>query len=40
MKRVAGEYEKQTGNRPHMFSGSSMGAVKFGHIRVDLRNDI
>lgn len=33
---LVAEYERQTGHRPHIFSGSSMGAAAFGHLRFRL----
>ena len=34
--KVAADYENQTGHRPHIFTGSSMGAETFGHLRIKL----
>ncbi|MEO6391768.1 MAG: GHMP kinase [Pyrinomonadaceae bacterium] len=37
VNQVAREYEQQTGYQPYIFSGSSMGAAAFGHLRIDLK---
>ena len=34
IEEVAAEYERQTGHKPHIFSGSSTGASAFGHLRM------
>lgn len=34
IERVAAEYERQTGHRPHVFKGSSPGAAAFGVLRI------
>ena len=34
IERIAGEYEKQTQYRPHIFSGSSHGAAAFGFLTI------
>jgi L-arabinokinase len=34
--KVAADYEKLTGHKPHIFSGSSAGAVSFGYFRLSL----
>ena len=31
---VAARYEREMGHRPHVFTGSSPGALAFGHIRL------
>lgn len=36
IKRIAEDYEKQTGCRPYIFSGSSPGAAAFGHLKLSL----
>jgi galactokinase len=35
IERITESYEKQIGYRPYVFSGSSMGASAFGHLRVN-----
>lgn len=37
VNQVAREYEQQTGYQPQIFSGSSMGAAAFGHLRIELK---
>ena len=34
IRAVADEYERQTGHRPYVFSGSSPGAAAFGHLKL------
>jgi L-arabinokinase len=34
VKRVAERYAKETGYRPHIFSGSSPGSAAFGFLRL------
>lgn len=36
---VVAQYREETGYQPFVFSGSSMGAVAFGHLRLKLRQD-
>ena len=36
IKRIAESYAKQTGYRPYVFSGSSMGAAAFGCLKISL----
>ena len=35
IEEVAGRYERETGHKPHIFTGSSLGAVAFGTIRLE-----
>ena len=37
LQTVLSAYAKLSGHTPHVFSGSSVGAVAFGHVSVDLR---
>lgn len=37
VRRVADEYESETGHRPHIFSGSSPGAAAFGYLKANDR---
>jgi L-arabinokinase len=34
MIRIAAEYNRQTGYEPYLFSGSSLGAAAFGHLKL------
>lgn len=34
IQQIARQYEKHTGHRPHIFSGSSLGAAAFGVLRL------
>ena len=34
IQAIAEEYERQTGYRPYIFSGSSPGAAAFGHLKL------
>lgn len=34
IKKIAADYEKQTGYQPYIFSGSSIGAAAFGHLKL------
>ena len=34
IEEVAARYEKELGHRPHIFTGSSPGALAFGHLRL------
>lgn len=34
IKEIAEQYEGETGRKPYIFSGSSIGAARFGHIRL------
>jgi galactokinase len=36
VERVAANYAKETGHQPYIFSGSSPGALAFGHLRVSI----
>lgn len=36
IEKIAAEYEKQTGYQPYIFSGSSLGAAEFGHLKLNL----
>ena len=36
IRKIAEDYEKQTNYRPLIFSGSSMGAAAFGHMKLGL----
>lgn len=37
---VADEYEERTGHRPHIFTGSSVGAAGFGHIKFSFGSEL
>lgn len=37
---VADEYEERTGHRPHIFTGSSVGAGGFGHIKFSFGGEL
>jgi len=36
IERVVANYAKETGHRPYVFSGSSPGALAFGHLRLSI----
>ena len=37
IEKMAEEYEKQTGHKPYIFKGSSIGAAEFGYIKLTIK---